>query len=206
MKLVVFSDIHSDYNFSLPEGDVLIYCGDFSGYGTMQDIIVFNKFLIDNKDKYKDILVVYGNHETQVENNLDVSRALFTGCKTLTDEAITIGGIKFYGTPWTKEFYNWAFMKPEEELKEIFKQIPDDTDVLISHGPAYGILDKNGHGECCGSAALRDRIREVKPKVFCFGHIHDAYAKRKYQGTTFINCSLLDDQYQMKNKPVIIEL
>jgi Icc-related predicted phosphoesterase len=206
MKLVMFSDIHADYNFKLPKGDVLIFCGDFSGMGTMQDVVVFNKFLIDHKDEYEDILVVYGNHETQVESNMDVVRGLFTGCKTLTDEGVKIGKIMFYGTPWTVQFYDWAFMKPDKDLVNVYSQIPEDADVVIAHGPPYGILDQNKHSEHCGSKALLDRMAIVTPKICCFGHIHEAYGMVSRSGTTFVNCSLLNDNYEMTNKPIVLDV
>ena len=206
MKLVCFSDIHADYNFKLPKGDVLVYCGDFSGMGTLQDIAVFNTFLLDHKDDYQEILVVYGNHETASECNLAVSQALFTGCHVLTDEGITIDGVKFYGTPFTKTFYNWAFMKSEKDLVAVYDQIPKDTDVVIAHGPPYGILDQNSWGEHCGSTAFLERMKVVKPKACIFGHIHASSGVIRLNETTYINASLLDDNYAMAFKPRVLEI
>ena len=48
--------------------------------------------------------------------------------------------VRIYGSPWQPEFYNWAFNLPRngEEMKARWDAIPDNTDILITHGPAYG--------------------------------------------------------------------
>jgi Icc-related predicted phosphoesterase len=68
------------------------------------------------------------------------------------------------------------------------------------------MLDKNASGESCGSRALRARISEVKPRYHIFGHIHQNYGRKKYAGTEYINASLLNDNYELVNKPAVIEI
>jgi Icc-related predicted phosphoesterase len=96
-----------------------------------------------------------------------------------------------------------------EEINRVCNQIHEDTDILITHGPAWGILDevrpawKKGHLGCEG---LAKRIEEVKPKIHIFGHIHDGYGKKKVGKTTFVNASICTEDYEPTNKPIVIDL
>ena len=84
-----------------------------------------------------------------------------------------IDGVKFWGSPWQPAFYDWAFNVPRgRQLAEMWALIPDDTDVLITHTPPYGILDQVENGELVGCEDLREALLRVKPKLHVFGHIH----------------------------------
>ncbi|OIO72826.1 MAG: hypothetical protein AUJ85_09350 [Elusimicrobia bacterium CG1_02_37_114] len=204
MRLVCFSDIHADYGFSLPEGDVLIFAGDFSGYSTELDVIVFNNLLKNLNFKHK--IIVAGNHELQIENN-PYCLGLFTGCTYLQDKTIEIDGVKFYGSPWSLPFNNWAFNKSEDKLKIIFDNIPEGIDVLITHHPPYGILDYTPDGVHHGSISLLERIKMIKPKVHIFGNIHFCGGlKIEWCGIDFYNVSLLNEAYNLINKPTVIDI
>ena len=115
--------------------------------------------------------------------------------------------IKFYGSPWQLPFMDWAFNLPENELAKYWEKIPDDVDVLITHGPAFGILDKiNNKGTSLGSKTLYDRIIKIKPKIHISGHIHSGKGVIEKDGTLFINASTATEEYQMTNKPIIVDL
>ena len=118
------------------------------------------------------------------------------------NEEIIIDGIKFYGSPNTPEFMSWAFMKQRgKSIAKIWKKIPDDTDVLITHGPPKGILDlcKDGHVGC---QDLLERVYEVQPKFHIFGHIHESRGQHKENGTTFVNVTQLDGYYMFRDVEV----
>jgi hypothetical protein len=50
---------------------------------------------------------------------------------------VIIEGVKIYGSPWLPSYHDWAFNleRGGEVLKQKWEQIPNGTDVLITHGP-----------------------------------------------------------------------
>src|SRR5262249_28918150 len=98
-------------------------------------------------------------------------------------------GLKIYGSPWTPLFCDWAFMLPDADLASKWDKIPSGLDVLITHGPPFGILDWTNRKEHAGSATLINRVHEVKPRLHVFGHIHEAAGRTESNGTTFLNAS-----------------
>jgi hypothetical protein len=111
----------------------------------------------------------YGNefYERTVER-------LATTCHYLSDESATVQGLKFHGTPWVPRFMDWAFMAADPLLKEKYDLIPDDTDILVVHGPPYGFGDLSSYGDKnVGSVSLRRRMGELNLKLAFFGHIHN---------------------------------
>jgi len=117
--------------------------------------------------------------------------------------------VKVWGTPWQPEFYNWAFNLPRQgwELEVHWNQIPEDTEILITHGPPWGHLDtvKSNPTNNIGCELLRKRVDTIKPKIHVFGHIHTGYGY-KFDGTThFFNASVLDEQYLYTQKPMTVD-
>ena len=128
------------------------------------------------------------------------------GVHYLQDSEVTIDGIKFYGSPWQPEFYNWAFNLPRgEKLAQKWAEIPDNTDVLITHGPAYGILDYAPMGGHVGCEELYKRISDIKPKIHVCGHIHNSYGQKTIDGIEFLNASVLNDRYEYAHKPIVVD-
>jgi Icc-related predicted phosphoesterase len=84
--------------------------------------------------------------------------------------------------------------------------IPVGTDVLITHGPAFGLHDIVVNGTNTGCKDLLQRIIEVKPKVHVCGHIHEGYGSIKKGETRFINASVLNESYELVNKPIVFEI
>jgi Icc-related predicted phosphoesterase len=116
--------------------------------------------------------------------------------------------VNIYGSPWQPEFYNWAFNLPRKgnQLKEKWDNIPTDTDILITHGPAYEYVDKVvGQYENLGCELLTERIKEIKPKIHVCGHIHTGYGYTFDGDTHYINASVLNEQYAYSNKPLTID-
>jgi Icc-related predicted phosphoesterase len=127
----------------------------------------------------------------------------------LEDSEITIKGLRIYGTPQQPIFLNWAFNRTSEQLERYFDEIPEGLDILLCHTAPYGIMDNvknewsNGNFGC---KVLLERIKKVKPKYVVFGHFHGNYGIEKIEGTTFVNCSLIDERYIMTKKPIYIEI
>jgi Icc-related predicted phosphoesterase len=210
MKICIISDTHNKHKYlgKLPKADVIIHCGDFTSLGYDHEIRNFMKWygeLIQYKYKF----IIAGNHDRLFEGNERLAKSFIPKNITyLEDSGIEIKGINFYGTPVSKPFYNWAFMRPEERLIEYWRAIPDNTDVLITHSPPYSIFDyverDNKHE---GSPSLYAEVTSrIKPKLHAFGHIHGGYGIKVIENTTFINASNLDEDYMCVNAPVIFEI
>jgi len=225
MKLVIISDTHSLHNNMInpvPDGDVLIHCGDVCNRGTTKDFLDFLNWF--SKFPHETKIFIAGNHDFALQNKPDeVKHALAnlelsgTNIHYLEDSGITIQNgdeapVNFWGSPWTPEFYNWAFMKKRgEEMAEVWAKVPEDTHVLITHGPPktdtfvdYAVYDSINVG--CEEQAKR--ILDLKDlKVNCFGHIHEGYGMRETAtGLLLINASVCTLRYYPWNKPVEIEL
>lgn len=122
---------------------------------------------------------------------------------------VIVEGFKIYGTPHSKKFYNWAFNKSEQELENLFSNIPVNTDILISHAPEYMVLDELVDGKHVGEFTLLKAIRNLKNlKLHVFGHIHNSYGMIKPHGQKHysVNASQVDENYDVVNKPIILEL
>jgi len=194
---------------SLPDGDLLIHSGDATSVGQIIDIVKFNQELGGIKTKYKHgIIFIPGNHDFLFERNQQLARDIMTNAKVLIDESVEIEGIKIYGSPWQPEFNNWAFNLPRgEALKQRWSTIPDDTNILVTHGPPYGILDKCPDGSLVGCEELYKRVFELKQlKLHQFGHIHHAWGTKQIDNITFINASICTENYKPTNKPWIINI
>ena len=136
------------------------------------------------------------------------AKALLTNCRYIEKESLEILGVKIYGSPWSPEIVGsgWAFGYPGGLEK--WNDIPLDTDVLMTHGPPAGILDKNIFGGSCGCHMLLSRIVKVKPLVHVFGHIHETYGTEIPNGmsTVFINGSNCNAKYRIGNKPIVFDV
>jgi Icc-related predicted phosphoesterase len=209
MRIVAISDTHNMHGAieEIPDGDVLIHAGDISVKGTSQAIYAFNRWLGELPHKHK--IVIAGNHDFCLQNDPRGAEKLFTNAIYLRDNSVSVGGLKFYGTPWVPKYGRWAFMIEHDSLRnDIFKKIPNDVDVLISHGPPKNILDYVPTGwKHAGCASLRDHVLErIKPKAHIFGHIHEAYGYNSYRDINFYNVSICDAKYSPDNPATVIEL
>jgi len=208
MRLVIISDTHCTQP-NVPDGDVLIHCGDFTFHGrafeTKDSLEWFNSL------PHKHKLFTAGNHELGWED--EVKRNVYldwaSKCTYLHATGVEIDGVKFWGSPFQPDFMGWAFQLPRgNRLKEHWSLIPDDTDVLITHGPPYGFGDTNGDPRDFrfGDKDLLARVLEVKPDVHCYGHAHGGYGQWFFEGIHFINAALLNESYMLANQPVVVDL
>ena len=207
MKIVIISDTHNKHKgVKIPEGDVIIHAGDMSSMGRHHEIRNFCDWLMKLDFKHK--IIVPGNHDFFFERNLDnmIRDAVPEPIKYLINEYVEIDGIKIWGSPITPKFCDWAYMMDDDLIGEHWKKIPEGIDILVTHGPPYGILDNCRNGQRVGCKKLLDRIKIVKPKYHIFGHIHDGYGIETHGETTFINVSVLDDEYIMTNEAAVLEI
>lgn len=180
MRILGFSDTHGLHRQFLPsdfEGvDMLIFAGDCSNKKspTLNEAECRNFLEWYDKIPVKYKIFVAGNHDTSIEAGL-VKPEEYLSLIYLEHQSVIIEGIKIFGSPYVKKFGNWAFMKKEQELHPYWGSIPKDTDILITHGPPYGILDlgREEHLEYCGDRTLRQYVEDINPKHMLFGHVHN---------------------------------
>lgn len=210
ITITVISDTHlrSLKDLNMRSTDLLIHCGDWTGVGNMEQILLFRRQLEEVSSVFDKVLIVPGNHDFLCEKNPTLVRSFFGGnIVYLQHERYEYEGFKFFLSPYTPKFYDWAFMpRRGEAIKKIWDQIPDDTEILVSHGPPYGVLDKTPDGEHVGCKDLLKRVKDMKPKVHCAGHIHHSSGTIEKYGIRFINAAICDEQYQATNKPYVFSL
>lgn len=202
MDIVHISDTHKQlYASSIPDGDMLIHSGDATGRGTITEIVNFVTIFESLPHKYK--IFVPGNHDWLFQTNTQLARDFFRNTTILIDESVEIEGIKIYGSPWQPEFCNWAFNLPRgPQIKRKWELIPEDTDILVTHGPPYGILDSVKKGAPpLGCQDLKNELSRIKPKLHCFGHIHGGYGKKQIGETLFSNAAICTERYRPTNLP-----
>lgn len=211
IRLVCISDTHNAHNqLIVPDGDILVHCGDITMGGIELEFKDFNDWLGTLPHKYK--IVIAGNHDLLLEKSSKTYKnRLFSNAKYLENDGYTIEeyGLKIWGSPITPEFNNWAFMKQRgAEIAKVWEKIPENIDLLLTHGPPYGILDLVEYRGPQGCSDLKEAIKRVKPKFHIFGHIHEGYGAGRTTGldTGFINCSIMNRFYDPVNRPVIIDL
>lgn len=217
MRLVVTSDCHGRLSEArLPKGDVLILAGDLlaNRSGDPDTDAAFQLNAIRELDDFcgnlgfKHVLMIAGNHDWVFERYKDAHRVL-KNIIYLEDSGFEIDGLKFWGSPHQPWFYDWAFNHPRNgaALEHYWSLIPDSTDVLITHGPPYGILDLPfGKGEPAGCELLLKRVHKIEPRVHIFGHIHGSYGKQQIGKTLFVNACLCNEAYDPVNPPQVVDL
>lgn len=209
MKITCISDTHNKHKYidlrAFKDTDILIHAGDFSNGNKNQTESFLEWFnSIDVKHK----ILVAGNHDFYCTSLLFMEiLAKYPSITYLYNSSVTINGLKIWGSPFSNIFGQWAFMKEEHELSEIWDMIPSDTDIVITHGPAYGTADKVNNtlyerDPHVGSATLDFTLKSLQNlKVHICGHIHEGYGI--YQGKYLtIGASICDDNYVPINKPI----
>jgi Icc-related predicted phosphoesterase len=211
-RIVAISDTHSRHQSfgPLPEGDILIHAGDATVQGKFDEVVEFNRWL--GTLPYQHKIFVAGNHDFLFEKSPEMARALMSNVTYLQDSFVVIEGLKIYGSPWQPRFFDWAFnLDRGKEIARKWGMIPEDTDVLVTHGPPHGVLDMvsdiwTGKAEAVGCEELLPVVQHIKPRVHIFGHIHADYGQRTEGGTRFVNASNCNEQYQLVNPPIVFDV
>jgi Icc-related predicted phosphoesterase len=204
-RIVFIADTHGLHErVEVPGGDILVHAGDLCMRGGLEEVEPFAEWLQSLPHRHK--IVIAGNHDFCFERTPHEAEERLTGCIYLRDQGVTLEGIRFYGSPWQPWFYDWAFNLPRggEELKSKWGAIPEDADVVITHGPPEGHGDLTASGERAGCADLLKRMEAVRSGVHCFGHIHEGYGVSRSKHTLFINASVCDLSYEPVNPAVVV--
>lgn len=218
MKIVCISDVHAKWNkVIIPECDLLISAGDYSFLGESHMVRDYHKWL--DKQPARHIISVQGNHEKNVEKNFsfyqDLAREQCPRVHFIDEGFVEIEGKQIWCSAITPWFHNWAWNRFPDEIIKHWDKIPNDIDVLVTHGPPQGILDEvrnfnrevgeweSGH---CGCPELLKKVMIIKPMLHVFGHIHPGYGIKVVDGTTFINAALCNDDYKLANNPIVFNV
>lgn len=219
IRFVCISDTHSNQRLigKLPEGDVLLHAGDITNKGTMAEVKIFDAWLGNQPFKHR--LVIAGNHDSALDKkyhdgstkNCKVIEDLLTNCTYLNAKTVIVEGYRIYGRPESPEFHNMAFNKRRgKAMMDCWDDIPDDTDILLTHTPPFMIRDRTVFGTHVGCAQLSKTILDRLPqlKFHLFGHIHEDYgvAKGTNGRTVFINAAICNLLNGTNHKPVVFDL
>jgi len=210
VKVICISDTHGEHEAmpALPMGDVLVHAGDITAHGSREDFHAFVEWFSLQPHEHK--VFIGGNHDTYLESHpeqvLTVSRE--HQLHYLNDSGIIINNIRFWGSPITPRFHDWSFMRDEDEIRAHWSLIPKETNILITHGPVWGVLDQVERSttfiENTGCPALAKKVAQINPDYHIFGHIHEGYGSLEKEGTRFLNVSTMNKNYKIQNAPVEI--
>ncbi|MHA1170011.1 MAG: metallophosphoesterase family protein [Candidatus Hodarchaeales archaeon] len=207
MKILGISDLHQKTPSNLPKADVLVIAGDYSFLPKssryqpkvmLNELKHLNNYLKTISHKFKHIVFTPGNHDWVFETNEKLARQTLDQAIVLINEEVVLDGVKFYGSPVTPAFCNWAFnVERGVDIRKYWDQIPYDTDILITHGPPHGVLDQVfPRVEHLGCEELADAVNRIMPKAHFFGHVHSGCGQQNLNGIEFCNCSVVGEDYQ----------
>jgi predicted phosphodiesterase len=190
-RIVLISDTHSAHReVQVPEADFLIFAGDMSVHGSRRECRRFMAWMAEQPCPYK--ICIAGNHDFYFEEASpeQLKADIPSDVLYLNDGMAEVGGLKIWGSPVQPTFLQMAFNRDRgEAIRRHWALIPEGLDVLVTHGPAFGILDRTDRGMSVGCQDLRQRIAEVRPRLHVCGHIHEARGHLWHQGTLFVNAS-----------------
>ena len=236
MRIVCISDTHGrPMMHPIPEGDILVHAGDLTMSGTMREIpqeaYRIGKFKKDGG--FKAAVVIPGNHDWLAERDPALMREVMeeNGLIYLQHQPAVVEGLRFFGSGYTPRFFDWALnVDRGPELARLWAQIPDDTQVLVTHGPPWGRLDtvkrpggemdaqdfgawgrgdksRNHQATRVGCLDMFHRIQNLKDlKLHVFGHIHRPGMEKGADGITYVNASSCNESYDAVHKPQVVEI
>jgi Icc-related predicted phosphoesterase len=202
MKFIHLSDTHGEHHElpKLPDADLIIHSGDISMAGTDKEVMDFIDWFGALNYKYK--IFIGGNHDFCMDGIAQdqIQQFLPETMYYLYNSGVEIENIRFWGIPY---FMSYEFQI--ENYYHALDTIPCNTDILITHRPPFGILDKAG-AITYGCLDLLQTVLKIKPKYHLFGHIHDAYGLEICKTTTFVNGSVMSEDYRLVNEARMFEI
>ncbi len=210
IRIVCVSDTHGQHSkLRLPPGDILVHAGDFMTFGDVpEEIIDFDRWLQHQPHRHK--IVIAGNHDLMFERQPGFARTLLPSAIYLENSSIELEGLRIWGSPVQPEFNNWAFnVARGAAIRRYWQMIPEDTDILITHGPPHGVLDKpRPSGTHLGCEELAKKVEQLRPKLHVFGHIHGGHgqSQSKLSPTKFVNASVVDEAYRLVHEAQVVDV
>lgn len=223
MKIVAISDLHGKFpEIEVKKFDVLCICGDIFPLEIQYNMLECKAWLLKvfipwcQKLECDNILLIAGNHDVFFEKaTYKEKKYMFLGTNIhyLEDDSYEVDDLTFYGTPYCNKFAEWSFMRNDDQLKIIYKFIPKNVDILLTHAAPYGTSDIClqevwwNEGKHIGCIPLRDAIVEKKPKIVLHGHLHSSnHEVELLEETKVYNVSILDETYNIAYKPLVLDI
>lgn len=204
MRIVAVADTHLFHEgLKIPDGDLFIHAGDMCRLGSLREVERAAQWIAEQPHRHK--VVIAGNHDWAFADDADAARRVIEDvAHYLQDQEVTIEGTRIWGSPWQPAFMDWAFNLPRgAALAQKWALIPEGIDVLVTHGPPFGIGDQTSVGpERAGCEDLRRRVLEVRPRLHLFGHIHEDGGAWTIEGVHFVNCTT----WEGTRPPTVIDL
>lgn len=207
VRIVMMSDTHDRYQqlFNIPEGDIFLHAGDATFQGEPDELLRYSDWL--DRLEFKHKIIIPGNHDRMFEDDWERAVAHVPAADViLNQELYEAEGLKIWGEPRQPWFHDWAFNIPRAEMKKrVWDKVPTDIDILVTHGPPWGVGDlcRGGHVGC---AAQREWILDHQPKLVVCGHIHEGYGLYMLGDTLVVNASTCNSRYKAVNPPVVLDL
>jgi predicted phosphohydrolase len=204
-RFVCLSDTHNHHrSLTVPDGDVLVHAGDFTMNGTRGEVEEFADWLEALPHPRK--VLVAGNHDRLFQERPDEARALVHFADYLEDGPLEFDGLRLWGSPWQPEFGGWAFGRPAgAAMADVWDAVEGRVDVLVTHVPPRGSMDRIHNGVDIGCAALTAALPRIAPKLHVFGHVHESRGTRMSDGRLSVNAATCDHRYRRAHEPIVVE-
>lgn len=203
MRIVAVADTHTfqaDLG-AIPDGDVFLHAGDMCRAGSLEELEGVAAWIRALPHPHK--VIVAGNHDGCFQEQHDAAVEMLGDAVYLQDAGAPIAGLRFWGSPWQPAYNDWAFNLPRgAALAERWAQIPEDTDVLITHGPPRGYGDRGPVPGRQGCDDLTERVAVVQPRLHLFGHIHQDGGLWNAGGVTYVNCTT----WECERAPTVLDI
>jgi Icc-related predicted phosphoesterase len=208
MKITCISDTHQHHKkIKMPSTDMIIHAGDFTYHGELDEVQKFLQWYGEQKAKYK--ILVCGNHEKWISTQGNLLKQLCQneGIQLLHNSHTVIEGLTIFGSPYSRKFGPWVYGLDEADLGLIYDNILPDTDIVITHGPAYDRLDWCPNGNV-GSTALAHSLDQlINLKMHVTGHIHESRGTMLRNGVLTVNASICGIPYSdVIFNPITVEI
>jgi Icc-related predicted phosphoesterase len=206
LRLAILSDTHQWHReIGVPDAEILIHAGDFTMFSSSQASIVdFNNWLGELPHRHK--IVVPGNHEFFLAKDIS-KRSMLSNAVVLINESVEIDGLRIWGSPVTPLSGGAFGLSSADDRRRLYAGISKGTDVMVTHGPPYSILDSApGSTHHSGCLELLDAVLRVRPRLHVFGHIHGAHGIVHIGQTTFVNGAMIGADGDLETSPIVLQM
>lgn len=204
-RFVCLSDTHNHHRaLEVPDGDVLLHAGDFTMNGTEAETRDFAEWFEALPHRRK--VLIAGNHDRMFQERPEEARALVHFADYLEDEALEIDGLRLWGSPWQPEFGGWAFGRPAgAPMAEVWNAVEGVVDILLTHAPPKGLMDRIHNGVGIGCAALTEALPGIAPRLHVFGHVHESRGTHLSHARLSVNAATCDHRYRKAHEPIVVD-
>eukprot|EP01025_Chloroclados_australasicus_P038070 TRINITY_DN3899_c0_g1_i1.p2 TRINITY_DN3899_c0_g1~~TRINITY_DN3899_c0_g1_i1.p2 ORF type:complete len:243 (-),score=13.02 TRINITY_DN3899_c0_g1_i1:15-677(-) len=191
------------------KSDVLVHCGDMTDRGSKHELENINQWF--GQLPFQNIISIGGNMDgIGLEKfSFDEKSKILSNSTYLENESLELHGLKIYGSPCTPKFCGGFQLRGNQEAKQVWDQIPENTQILVTHGPPYGIMDVTSRGQSVGCPMLQRKLSELKDlKVAAWGHIHESYGSQFENNVWYINAAQYNGLNGSKSaiEPIVVDI